>query len=125
MARFPGWRRWLSAAPGHARDALVDLAATTQAEMRAQAPWTDRSAKARRSLTATVETRAVPPAGRTFTLILGYDDRVILQNPRARGVNYGRFLEDTDAGRHAVVRPTAERLRRVIGPRLERAVRAG
>lgn len=122
MARFPGWRRFLRAAPGRVGEDLRQLAAETQGEMQAQAEWANRSGKAREALTARVETRAVTPAGRAYTIVLGYDDRVVLQNPRARGVNYGRYLEEANGGRYAIVTPTADRLRREVGPRALRAV---
>lgn len=66
------------------------LARDKETQMRQQAPWTDRTGAARRSLSGVAE-RSAP--GRV---------RVVL----GHGVEYGMYLEKKNAGRFAIVDPT-------------------
>lgn len=92
--------------------AFENMAAQAEARMRTGAPWTDRTGAARGSLSATPE-----QSGRLFTLIL------------AHGVSYGIWLEVSNDGRYAIVRPTQEWVARqipqVIAAAVNAALRAG
>ncbi|MGH2352483.1 MAG: hypothetical protein ACRDI2_23250 [Chloroflexota bacterium] len=88
------------------------LADQTRVDLQVEAPWTDQSGDARDSLDATVETNR-RGRGATLTLTLGYHG--------SPGVDYGVFLEKKQAGRFAIVDPTAERIR----PAFRRAVVGG
>jgi len=68
-----------------------------EGEMKRNAPWTDRTGQARRTLKATVET-----TGRATTLSLSH------------GVEYGKWLELAHGGRWAIVGPTTMQ----AGPRV-------
>lgn len=60
--------------------------------MRANAPWTDRTGNARQALYTAVE----QVAGQMVTIIL------------AHGVEYGIYLELSNAGRYAIVNPSLD-----------------
>lgn len=84
------------------RAALVEgagrLARRTEPQMKARAPWKDRTGNARRGLNSGVE-----PVSNGVLLYLGH------------GVTYGVYLEKKFGGRDAIVDPTAERLLPEIG----------
>ena len=81
---------------------MQNLAGHTEVEMKARAPWMDRTGNARNGLHSGVEIRK----GNEYVLFLSH------------GVDYGVFLELAHGGNYAVVRPTADscknRLRRVV-----------
>ena len=116
---------------GATRRAVEGLAAQAQEEMRAQAPWYpvgpgtkwyQSTGAARESLTADVRSYR-GRRGRTWRIELYYDDEVLERlNPEEyeRVGNYGAFLEDANAGRYAIVQPTAISLRQQLGRELRR-----
>lgn len=79
--------------------ALVqNKAMETQGYMQEHAPWTDRTGNARNGLMAT-----------TFVEIQGDVTRVTLH--MGHSVDYGVYLEKANAGKYAIVTPTADRVR--------------
>lgn len=88
------------------------LAPRAEAYAKANAPWTDRTALARASLTATVDVD-----GRTVALTV------------AHGVSYGIYLETMQDGRFAVVEPTqawaARQAPREVAAMINRALEVG
>jgi hypothetical protein len=91
--------------------AIQALAGPAESDMKTNAPWRDRTSAARNSLNARAEIRNTPTAT-SVSLRL------------AHGVQYGVWLELKNAGRYAIVRPTAafyrsrvqQAIRRIWGP---------
>ncbi len=88
--------------------AFEHLAAQAEAYMRTHAPWTDRTAIARGSLSATPEAH-----GRSLRLRL------------AHGVPYGFWLEVANDGRYAIIQPSQRWIAAQVGPVVSAAVNAG
>lgn len=80
---------------------MQNLAGHAEAEMKQNAPWTDRTGNARNGLHAGVEV-----GQDKFTFYLSH------------GVEYGVFLELAHGGNYAIVRPTAD----VYAPKLRDAL---
>lgn len=76
--------------------ALADFIATeAQNEMRQNAPWTDRTGNARSGLFSIAEQAA--------------KDVVIIYFSHGHTIEYGIYLELSNAGRYAIIAPTMER----------------
>lgn len=71
---------------------MKNLAGQAEAEMKEEAPWTDRTSNARNGLTADVNL----PGTQKDTLSL------------AHGVDYGVYLELANAGKFSIVNPKAD-----------------
>ena len=71
-------------------------AALAQADMRKNAPWTDRTGNARAGLKAKPEFEG-STGSRTYRIILSHS------------MHYGLFLETRWAGRYAIIEPTVKR----------------
>jgi hypothetical protein len=81
------------------------IATQAQNEMRANAPWTDRTGNARSALFSLAEMAA--------------KDVVILYLSHGTAIYYGVFLETRYAGKYAIIVPTMQR----ILPQLERMLK--
>lgn len=90
--------------------AVVALAASyapkIETYMKANAPWTDRTANARQSLYARVDST---PTSVTIT----FD----------HGVDYGYYLEFKNTGRYAIVGPTLDHYTPILANALRRMLR--
>jgi hypothetical protein len=75
--------------------AVQNLAGPAESDLKTNAPWTDRTSVARNSLNARAEVLNTPQQT-TVSLRL------------AHGVQYGIWLELKNAGKYAIVRPTAK-----------------
>ena len=85
------------------------LAKMLEAEMKQNAPWDDRTGRARQSLTADVITRFID---RYLAIDLYYKD-----------VDYGYYLETMGNGAYAIVGPTLMKYRMMVVSELARAFR--
>lgn len=81
--------------------AIQPLAGEAEAEMKVNAPWNNITRNARNSLTANV-TVANSPTRTRIALTLSH------------GVDYGVWLELKNAGKYAIVRPTAIKYRQRV-----------
>lgn len=77
-----------------------------EAHMKQHAPWQDRTGNARNGLTA-VATMTRQGSTTRITIDMGHS------------VDYGVFLEKANAGRYAIVDPTAD----AFGPEIQRQVK--
>lgn len=97
-----GWAGWVTA---NIRKAAELLAAEMERDMKANAPWEDRTFDARAGLQAKV----VFTDPTHFTIFLGH----------GKDIFYGIFLETRFGGRFAIILPTAQK----FGPMLEDKIR--
>lgn len=86
------------------------IAQKTQAEMRQNAPWEDRTSNARTGLFAVVDPPAVEAAGDLVTIWLSHGHTIY----------YGVFLELAHGKKYAIIMPTIEANLPVIEGMLKR-----
>lgn len=77
-----------------------------EADMKASAPWTDRTGNARQTLSA-----AAQEVADAILIEMGY------------GVDYGIYLEHKNSGRYAILAPTVDKFGPIVMQGIQRLLR--
>lgn len=103
------------------RASVRAMAPRVEERMRREAPWRNETGAARAALYCRAESAGVDQT----RLVLGYDPRVLREVNKAwnGAFFYPLALEGGHAGRYAILRPTADRLRSEIGRTVSDAIR--